>query len=187
VDGTTTTQDFWVDVTATGTISLNLSWTVTANLNMYLYNPSGAQVASKSGSTSPLTLTYNATTTGRSKIHITRSSGGSDFTLTASPPINPAVTGMYSQSGSLVAGGFTTYTLTVGASGTIDLSLSFPAGADFDLYLINSAGTTVASANSSTLNPETISYQVSGPGTYTVEVDAYSGSGSFTVSGYYPK
>ncbi|HLO04035.1 MAG TPA: Ig-like domain-containing protein [Symbiobacteriaceae bacterium] len=187
VDGTTTTQDFWIDVTATGTISLNLSWTVTSNLNIYLYNPSGTQVASKSGSTSPLALTYNATTTGRYKIHITRSSGGSDYTLTASHPINPNVTGTYSQSGSLAAGGFTTYTLTVGAAGTIDLKLSFPAGTDFDLYLLNSSGTTVAAAETSTLNPETISYQVSGPGTYTVEVDAYSGSGSFTVSGYYPK
>ncbi|MDB4895338.1 MAG: DNA-binding protein [Firmicutes bacterium] len=186
VDATTTTQDFWIDVTATGTISLNLSWTTTANLNMYVYNPSGTQVASKSGGTSPLALTYSATTTGRYKIHITRSSGGSDYTLTASHPINPAVTAAYSQSGSLAAGGSMTYTLTVGATGTIDLKLSFPAGTDFDLYLLNSAGTTVASGASSTLNPETISYQVSGPGTYTVRVEAYSGSGAFTVSGYYP-
>jgi hypothetical protein len=182
-----TTKDFWIDVTATGTISLNLSWSGTAGLNLYLYNPSGTQVANAQGKPSPVTLSYNATTTGRYKIHVTRSSGTADFTLTESHPINPNVTSAYNQSGSLSAGGNQTYTLTAGGTGTIDLSVSFPTGSDFDLYLINSAGSTVASTTSRTLNPESISYQVSGAGTYTVKVQSYSGSGAYTLSGYYPK
>lgn len=179
---------FYIDVTQTGTVSLNLSWGTTAtDLDLYLYNPSGTQVSSSAGVANPETISYSATTTGRYKIGVYAYSGSSNFTLTASQPIDTTKTGTISQTGTLATGAIQDYSLTVGAAGSIDLKLDFPSGTDFDLYLYNSAGTTVASATSSSLRPETISYAVSGAGTYTIRVKAYSGSGSFTLSGYYPK
>jgi len=182
-------KDLYIDVTATGTVSLSMNWTTTASdLDLYLYNPSGTQVsAAESGTARPETITYNATTTGRYRIRAKSYSGSSSYTLTGTHPINTATTSAFSQSGSLAAGATQNYTITVGKAGAINMKLDFPSGTDFDLYLLNSSGTTVASATSSSLRPETVSYAVSAAGTYTVRVKAYSGSGAFTVTGYYPK
>lgn len=187
LNSTTTTKDFWIDVSATGTINLQLTWGATASFNLYLYNPSGTQVANVQGKGSGESITYNATATGQYKLHVTRSSGSSDFALAASYPINSGVTAALNQSGTLSSGGTQNFPISVGASGTVNMSLSYPSGTSFRLYLLNSSGSTVASSTSSTLNPQSISYKVSGAGSYTVRVQAYSGSGSFTLSGYYPK
>ncbi|MDF2628774.1 MAG: hypothetical protein K0R39_2605 [Symbiobacteriaceae bacterium] len=180
---------YYIDVTAGGTVSLNLNWTTTtSDIDLYLTNPSGTQVASAAGTARPEVITYTAATTGRYRVQVKSYSGASGtFTLTATHPINTAATGAYSVSGTAAAGATINHTLTVGKAGSINLKLDFPSGADYDLYLINSAGTTVASATSSNLRPETLSYSVAAAGTYTVRVTAYSGSGAYTVTGYYPK
>ncbi|HWI65075.1 MAG TPA: S8 family serine peptidase [Symbiobacteriaceae bacterium] len=183
-------KDFYIDVTKTGTITASVNWaTTTSDIDLYLYNASGTQVAkADSGTARPETITYSATATGRYRLRVTSYSGASgNFTLTATHPIDTALTAAYNVGGTAAAGGTYNHTLTVGKAGAINLKLDFPSGTDFDLYLINSAGTTVASSTSSSLRPETVSYAVSAAGTYTVRVKAYSGSGSYTVTGYYPK
>ncbi|HYF95841.1 MAG TPA: S8 family serine peptidase [Symbiobacteriaceae bacterium] len=180
----------YLDVTAPGTISLSLNWaTATSDIDMYLNNPSGTQVAkADSGTARPEVITYNATATGRYRVQIKSYSGSSGaYTLTATHPIDPARTAALNQTGSLTSGGTRDYNITVGAAGAINLKLNFPSGTDFDLYLYNPSGTQVASATSASLRPESISYAAGTTGTYRVRVKAYSGSGSYTLTGYYPK
>lgn len=181
-------KSYYIDVTVPGAVNISLNWPTTAtDLDLYLYNPSGTQVGSSAGLANPEATSYTATTTGRYRIKVLAYSGSSAYTVQASQPINPAVTATVAQSGSLATGTQQTYGLTVGTKGSLDLKLDFPAGADFDLYLSNAGGTTVASATSATLRPETVSYAVSGAGSYTIRVVAYAGSGAYTLTGYAPK
>lgn len=73
-----------IDVASAGTISATLSWAPTsANLNLYLKNPSGTQVASATSTTAnPETITYNATATGTYSMGVKAKSGAADYTLT---------------------------------------------------------------------------------------------------------
>jgi len=181
-------KSLYIDVSAPGSVSVSLTWpTSSTDLDLYLYNPSGTQVASSASVANPESISFSAVTTGRYRIKVLSYWGTSSYTVRASHPINPAVTAMITQTGTLAAGARQTYPLSVGAKGSIDLKLDFPAGADFDLYLINAGGTTVASATSSGLRPESISYPASGAGSYTIRVVAYAASGSYTLTGYAPK
>ncbi|SDO24882.1 Subtilase family protein [Paenibacillus sp. yr247] len=81
------------------------------------------------------------------------------------------------------------YALDLNAGEQISLSLTADAGTDFDLELYDSSATTVASKAgivASSEHPgtsnETITYVVPKAGTYYVDVYAYAGSGTFTLS-----
>lgn len=64
----------------------------------------------------------------------------------------------------------------------IDAELSWAGVADLDFYLLNAAGDTVASS-ASLGNPETLSYWLEQPGTYTLRVSGYiSAATPFTVT-----
>src|SRR6266576_4624598 len=75
---------FLVDVTAPSAISASLDWTTTsANLNLFLYDPTGAQVAMTTSTTKrPETITYNAQQSGSWKLGVKAKTGASAFTLT---------------------------------------------------------------------------------------------------------
>lgn len=81
------------------------------------------------------------------------------------------------------------YALDLNAGEQISLSLSGNAGTDFDLELYDSSATTVASKAglvASSEHPgtsnEAITYVVPKAGTYYVDVYAYAGAGTFTLS-----
>ncbi|HET9626519.1 MAG TPA: pre-peptidase C-terminal domain-containing protein [Kofleriaceae bacterium] len=77
------------------------------------------------------------------------------------------------------------YTFTVAAPGTITLSLSHGSGNDFDWYLFQPTGSSVARGTTSA-NPEVGSFTAPAAGTYYFEVVSFSGSGSYTVTATYP-
>ncbi len=183
-------QYFYIDVTAAGDIDLNLAWGTSADLDMFLYDPSGAEVARAYSTKNPETISYTATTTGQYKIKVDAYSSSANFTLTATYP------GQGSSGGSTtVTDQFTgnvdkygtadkEFYINVTAAGTIDLNLSWGTTADIDMYLYDPSGTQVARAYT-TSNPETISYNATTTGQYKIRVNAYSGSADFTLTATY--
>jgi sugar lactone lactonase YvrE len=67
-----------------GTLTVTLDWdNASANLNEFLYDPSGAQVASAATTTKkPEVISYQATTTGTWKVGVKAASGSANFTVT---------------------------------------------------------------------------------------------------------
>ncbi len=66
------------------------------------------------------------------------------------------------------------YRFTIANAGTVNLYLSNVAG-DYDLYLLNSTGTTVASSTFGGTSNESVSYSATA-GTYVIEVLGYNGA-----------
>jgi vibriolysin len=69
-----------------GTIDLSLTWDNTNDLDLYLYNPSGTEVAKGISTSKPETLSYDtggASGTYQIKVYNYSSSGTANFTLTA--------------------------------------------------------------------------------------------------------
>ncbi len=79
----TENKEFFIDVAAAGDIDLNLSWNEMANLDMFLYDPFGAEVARAKTGNNPETISFNATTPGQYKIRVYAEISDSDFILTA--------------------------------------------------------------------------------------------------------
>jgi outer membrane protein assembly factor BamB len=68
-------------VTELGTISATLDWAdASADLSLFLKNPSGVIVASSASSRKPESLTYDATVTGTWKINVKAKTGSSSYT-----------------------------------------------------------------------------------------------------------
>lgn len=186
----TADANYYIDVTAAGTVTLKLEWASSTNdLDMYLYNPSGTEVARAYTTACPENLTYNATTTGRYRVRVNAYSGSSNFTLTATHPINPNNTVHYETTDTISSSGtrYKEYFINVGStSGTINVEVDWAGSADIDVYLYNPSGTEVAK-DYSTRVPATISFIPTVTGTYKIKVDAYSGSATYTMKTNYPK
>jgi outer membrane protein assembly factor BamB len=70
-------------VTEVGTISATLDWSASsADLNLFLKDPSGVIVATSASSRKPESLTHEATTTGTWKINVKAKTGASSYTAT---------------------------------------------------------------------------------------------------------
>ena len=68
-------------VTEVGTIKATLDWsTASANLNLFLKNPSGVLVASAATARKPESITFDATVTGSWKINVKAKTGASSYT-----------------------------------------------------------------------------------------------------------
>jgi hypothetical protein len=67
------------------------------------------------------------------------------------------------------------YKLTTTAAGTINVTLSNLAG-DYDLYLVNTSGTTLAKSENGSTTSETINYSATAAGTYYIKVNGYNGA-----------
>jgi DNA-binding beta-propeller fold protein YncE len=104
------------------------------------------------------------------------------FDLT--PPVGPiqnTFTGSVSATGTISK----TFQITVtDTSFPIEASLGWPTtGANLNLFLMPpGSSTAVAQSTSKTNNPETLSFQPTVPGTYTLRVKAITGSSSFTLT-----
>jgi cyanophycinase-like exopeptidase len=75
------------------------------------------------------------------------------------------------------------YALTLTNGQTVTVTCSIPTAYDADLYLLNSNGSTqTRSVNNGKGVAESLTYAASSSGTYYVDMEAYSGSGSATYS-----
>lgn len=91
-------QAFSVDVPADTTLTLDLVWSTSADLNLGLADPSGKWVEWASSTTAnPESLTFAVTTAGTYRIGVSSRTGSASFTVnatetTASPALAPAPT-----------------------------------------------------------------------------------------------
>lgn len=185
----TRSKYYYIDVTAAGTIDLSLTWDTTSDLDMFLYDPAGTEVARAYTTAKPETISYSATTTGTYKVKVDAYSGSGTFTLTATHPINANATGHYETTGTVNASGtkYIDYYVTVTTAGTLNVEVSWPGTADLDVYVYNPSGTEVVRGYT-TYNPETVYYYpIATAGTYKIRVQAYSGTDTYTLKVNYPK
>ena len=120
--GTTVSKTYAFDVTRTGTITATLDWpTTSANLDLFLTEPSGGDVAkSVSTTNNPESITFNATATGTWKIRVKATSGSSAYTATVDYP------GLQSGGG---GSGLVSFYKSIGFSGPAGL---YAYGMDWD-------------------------------------------------------
>lgn len=160
-----------------GTIRATLKWDTSVDLNLFLYDPSGRIVAAaQSISAKPETLSYEATTAGTWKLLVRLVvSGSAAYSLTVDYPA--------AFSGSVSAAGTSSrsHPLSVSRPGTISATLSWSSTADLNLLLYDPSGTLAAAAQSTTAKPETIAHAATVSGTWTLTVQAASGSASYTL------
>ena len=106
-------------------------------------------------------------------------------TTAAATPKTESFTGTVSATGTAQR----EHTITVAAAGTVSASLGGwsgnPNNNNLDLYLLDGSGAVLTSAVTSN-RPETLSFNVTAPGTYTLRVVARAGSGNYTLSVTHP-
>lgn len=188
-----------VSPTSAGTITLNLI-NLPGDYDLYLVNSSGTILArSENGGTTSESLTYSNSAAGTYYIKVVGYNGAYSTTQaynlkatftggTSSDPYEPndSTSTAYAITSGTTYNAYiysTTdvdyYKFSKTTSGTITVSLTNLPG-DYDLYLLNSAGTIVAYSENAGTTSESISYSAS-TGTYYVEVVGYNGAYSKTT------
>lgn len=85
-----------IDLLAGAALSATLTWSTSADLNLFLKSPDGTLVASATTNTSPETLSYTADSSGTWKLGVKAKSGSASYalvfetsggTVSASPPV----------------------------------------------------------------------------------------------------
>jgi transposase-like protein len=191
----------------TTTVTSNFSVTLTnlpGDYDITMYNAAGTQIGSSAASgTSNETITlanqaagtyylkvigysgaFSTTVCYNLNVGATAASGGCQSTYdnatngttggAATIPFNTNVTGLISPSGDI-----DNYKFVITTGGTITITLA-TLPADYDLKLLNSAGTQVGISQMGGTTSESISYTAAA-GTYYVQVYGYSGANSATV------
>ncbi len=107
---------------------------------MFLYDPSGSEVARAYTLNNPETISYNATTTGQYQIRVNAYSGSASYTLTATYPGQGGSTVTYEteEFNDHVDKNGTAdkyFYVDVTAAGNIDLNLAWGNSADLDMFL----------------------------------------------------
>lgn len=189
-----------VSPTTAGKITVNLT-NLAGDYDLYLVNSSGTVLAkSENGSTTSETFTYSNTAAGTFYIKVIGYNGAYStskaYNLQPTFAANSTTTDPYepndSRSAAYAITSGTTYSAYIytstdldyyqfnkTTSGTITVNLTgLPA--DYDLYLIDSAGYIVASSENGGTTSESISYSAAA-GTYYVKVFGYNGAYSTSV------
>lgn len=189
---TTKYKYYYIDVTSPGQINLKLNWSGAAtDLDLYLIDPAGTQLKRSAGKENPEQITYNITAAGRYAVKVNAYIGAASYKLTMNHPVDPAKTAVLNTSGNVSAAGKreTLYNIQAGGKGTVNIEVPWTSSTatDIDVYLLDSAGKTVAKATSSSRNPETLSFPVGSAGSYKIRIYAYKGSGDYKLQAVYPK
>jgi hypothetical protein len=199
---TTTDIDYYkITTTASSNIVYNLVGPSGVDFDLYVYNSAGTQIGSSLGTTATETVSlsnqaagtyyikvigYNgansatcytikatATTVTSCQSALDNSTNGT-ITGAATIPFNTNVTGLISPSGDI-----DNYKFVITTAGTITLTLTTLPG-DYDLKLLNSAGTQLAISQNGSTTSETINYSPAA-GTYYAQVYGYNGANSATT------
>jgi hypothetical protein len=196
--GTSTDIDYYkVIITATSNFSITLS-NLPGDYDLFFYNSSGTQLASsEAGGTTSEAITYNNAAAGTYYVRVIGYNGAFSTTVcynltvgtttvtgcassydnstngttsgAALIPFNTNITGLISPSGDVDH-----YRFVITTGGTITITLT-TLPADYDVKLLNSAGTQVAISQNGSTSSETINYTAAA-GTYYVQVYGYSGA-----------
>jgi hypothetical protein len=194
----TTTTDidyFKVTTTATSNNSFSLVGPSGVDFDLYIYNSAGTQIGSGTSATATETVSLTTQAAGTYYIKVIGYSGANSatcYTITANVtvtgcqsaydnstngtisgaaviPFNTNITGLISPSADI-----DNYKFTITTAGTITLTLS-TLPADYDLKLLNSAGTQVGISQNGSTTSESISYTAAA-GIYYAQAFGYNGA-----------
>ena len=200
---TTTTDIDYFKITTTSTTNnvFSLVGPSGVDYDLYIYNSSGTQIGSGAGSTATETVTLNNQAAGIYYIKVIGYNGANSascYTITATAttvtgcastydvstngsisgaatiPFNTNITGLISPTGDI-----DNYKFVITTGGTITITLT-TLPADYDLKLLNSAGTQLAISQAGGTTSETINYTAVA-GTYYAQAFGYNGANSSTV------
>ncbi len=155
----------WTTVNTTST-----SYALSGLASGTSYNAQVQTVCSASSSAYSTAITFTTTTPGCSDSGEPNNTTATASAISSGTAINALVASSTDAD---------YYRLAVGSTGTIALGLSNLA-ADYDLRLLNSAGTQLASSANGSTTAESISYANAAAGTYYVHVFGYNGAFSAT-------
>jgi Zn-dependent metalloprotease len=175
-------------VTATGTAPLSYQWRKNGT------NISGATSASyttpattstDNGATFSVVVSNSAGSATSNNATLTVTSGGSTSYTEVESNDTIATANVVSSTVTSITGNLTVstdvdyYAITLAAGEKIAVNMTGPTGPDWDLYLVNSAGTTLTSSTGSTTS-ESMTYTNSGSSSVTVYIKTivYSGTSS---------
>lgn len=198
---TTTDIDYYkITTTATSNIVYNLAGPSGVDYDLYIYNSGGTQIGSGTGTTATESVSLTSQAAGTYYIKVIGYNGANSatcYTITATAtvvascpgsydvstngtisgaaviPFNTNVLGLISPSGDI-----DNYKFTITTGGTITLTLT-TLPKDYDLKLLNSAGTQVAISQNGSTTSETINYTASA-GVYYAQVYGYNNANSAT-------
>ena len=199
---TTTDIDYYkIVTTATSNNVYNLVGPGGVDYDLYVYNSAGTQIGSGVGSTATETVSLTSQAAGTYYIKVIGYSGANNATCytikatattvtscqsaydvstngttagAATIPFNTNITGLISPTGDI-----DNYKFVITTAGTITVTLgTLPA--DYDLKLLNSAGTQVGISQNGSTTSETISYTAAA-GTYYAQVYGYNGANNATT------
>ncbi|HJW73424.1 MAG TPA: M4 family metallopeptidase [Geothrix sp.] len=173
-----TKVEFYVDGVLKGTdttspYSMTLDSTTLTNATHSLV-AKAYDAAGNVGSSTAVSFTVSNSTTGTSYTEVE-----SNNTTTAANVVADTVTKITGYMGSTTDLDY--FKINVAAGHTVTVGMTGPSGVDYDLYLLNSAGTTLKSSLGTTAT-ESVTYTNTGTTTavYYIKVLAYSGSSTTT-------
>lgn len=194
---------FKITTAASGSLVYNLAGPTGVDYDLYVYNSAGTQIGSGAGSTATESVSLSAQAAGTYYIKVVGYNGALSSTcytikatFTASAPtgcqstydnttngttsgaaaipFNTNITGLINPANELDH-----YKFVITTGGTITVTLGTLPG-DYDLKILNSAGTQVAISEQGSTTSESISYTAAA-GTYYAQVLGYNGANSATV------
>jgi hypothetical protein len=199
---TSTDIDYYkITTTASSNIVYNLVGPSGVDYDMTIYNSAGTQIGSGAGSTATETVSLSSQAAGTYYIKVFGYNGANSatcYTIKATStvvtgcqssydastngttagastiPFNTNITGLISPSADI-----DNYKFVITTAGTITVTLS-TLPADYDLKLLNSAGTQVGISQNGSTTSETISYTAAA-GTYYAQVYGYNNANNATT------
>jgi Secretion system C-terminal sorting domain/Fibronectin type III domain/Bacterial pre-peptidase C-terminal domain len=199
---TSTDIDYYkITTTATSNIVYNLVGPAGVDYDLYIYNSAGTQIGSSLGSTATETVTLNNQAAGTYYIKVIGYLGANSATCytikatattvtscqsaldvstngtiagAATIPFNTNVTGLISPVGD---NDYYKFVITTGGTATVTLT-TLPG--DYDLTVVNSAGTQLAISQNGGTTSETISRTYT-PGTYYARVYGFNNANNASV------
>lgn len=200
ISSTTDVDYFKITTTATSNNNFALAGPAGVDYDMYIYNSAGTQIGTGTGATATENVTLSSQAAGTYYIRIIGYNGANSatcYTLTATAttvtscqssldnatngtisgaatiPFNTNVTGLISPSGDIDNYKFV---ITVGGTATVTLT-TLPG--DYDLKILNSAGTQLAISQAGGTTGESIARTYTA-GTYYAQVYGYNGANNAT-------
>jgi hypothetical protein len=201
ISSTTDVDYFKITTSASSNNVYNLVGPSGVDYDLYVYNSAGTQIGASESATATETVTLNGQAAGTYYIKVIGYNGANSATCytikatattvtgcqssydvstngttggAATIPFNTNVTGLISPSGDI-----DNYKFVITTGGTITITLGTLPG-DYDVKLLNSAGTQVGISQNGGTTSETINYTAAA-GTYYAQVYGYNGANSSTT------